>query len=58
MNNVKVTKGTLADGREIIFFDDSEPYVSGRKTRTIRDTRPWNLALCLPTKLPACVPTL
>lgn len=54
MTNVKVTKGTLADGREIIFFDDSEPYVSGRKTRTIRDTRPLE-PRTLPPHEAACV---
>jgi UDPglucose--hexose-1-phosphate uridylyltransferase len=37
---VRETRGRLADGREIIFFDDSEPYVSGRKVRRIRDPRP------------------
>lgn len=37
---VRVTRGRLADGREIIFFDDTEPYVSGRATRTVRDPRP------------------
>lgn len=37
---VTITKGTLADGRDIIFFDDSEPYVSGQKARTIVDPRP------------------
>lgn len=40
MSTVKITKGTLADGREIIFFDDSEPYVSGAQTRKIVDPRP------------------
>ncbi|WP_237233682.1 galactose-1-phosphate uridylyltransferase [Rothia nasisuis] len=56
MTNVKVTKGTLADGREIIFFDDSEPYVSGRKTRIIRDTRPLE-PRTLPPHEAACVRT-
>ena len=56
MTNVKVTKGTLADGREIIFFDDSEPYVSDRKTRTIRDTRPLE-PRTLPPHEAACVRT-
>ncbi|MFW0178711.1 galactose-1-phosphate uridylyltransferase [Rothia sp. P7208] len=34
------TSATLADGREIIFYDDSAEYVSGEKTRTIHDPRP------------------
>lgn len=38
--SVVKTAGRLADGREIIFFDDSEPYVSGRVRRTIHDPRP------------------
>lgn len=40
MTRVKITYGTLADGREIIFFDDSEPYVSGTRIRNITDHRP------------------
>ncbi|WP_178945359.1 galactose-1-phosphate uridylyltransferase [Kocuria sp. TGY1127_2] len=36
----RVTRGELADGREIIFFDDSEPYISGTRTRSIHDPRP------------------
>jgi len=30
----------LADGRELIYFDDSEPYRSGAKTREVLDERP------------------
>ncbi len=37
---VKVSRGKLADGREILFFDDSQPYLSGEKTREIKDERP------------------
>lgn len=33
------TAGTLADGREIIYFDDSAPYITGRAQRSARDTR-------------------
>ena len=54
MTTVKVTKGTLADGREIIFFDDSEPYVSGHKTRRIEDLRPLE-PRTLPPHEAACV---
>ena len=38
--DVRMTSTTLADGRELIYFDDSEPYVSGGATRTLTDARP------------------
>lgn len=34
------TSTTLADGRDLIYFDDSEPYVSGAATRRLDDPRP------------------
>lgn len=34
------TTTTLADGRELIYFDDSEPYASGGATRRLDDPRP------------------
>jgi UDPglucose--hexose-1-phosphate uridylyltransferase len=34
------TSTTLADGRELIYFDDSEPYLSGAATREVVDQRP------------------
>ncbi len=34
------TSTTLADGRELLYFDDSEPYVSGAATRRLDDPRP------------------
>jgi UDPglucose--hexose-1-phosphate uridylyltransferase len=34
------TSTTLADGRELIYFDDSEPYLSGAQTREVVDERP------------------
>ena len=37
---VRTTRATLADGREIIYYDDSEPYVSGGATRRLDDPRP------------------
>ena len=37
---VRRTSGHLADGRELIYFDDSEPYVSGRAQRSFDDRRP------------------
>ena len=37
---MRKTRTTLADGRELIYFDDSEPYVSGGATRELMDSRP------------------
>ena len=37
---VRRTRTTLADGRELIYFDDSAPYVSGGATRRLDDPRP------------------
>jgi len=37
---VRRTSMTLADGREIIYFDDSEPYRSGARIRDVVDQRP------------------
>ena len=37
---VRRTVDRLADGREIIYFDDTEPYLSGAATRATPDTRP------------------
>ncbi len=37
---VRRTSTRLADGRELIYFDDSEPYVSGHATRRLDDPRP------------------
>ena len=34
-----VTRTTLADGRELIYFDDEPDYVSGKKTRKLTDER-------------------
>ena len=34
------TSTTLADGRELLYFDDSEPYLSGAQTREVVDERP------------------
>jgi UDPglucose--hexose-1-phosphate uridylyltransferase len=38
-HRVRRTATTLADGRELLYFDDSEPYVSGAATRELHDTR-------------------
>jgi UDPglucose--hexose-1-phosphate uridylyltransferase len=38
--SVRRTSTRLADGRELIYFDDSEPYVSGGATRRLDDPRP------------------
>jgi UDPglucose--hexose-1-phosphate uridylyltransferase len=37
---VRRTSTTLADGRELIYFDDSEPYRSGAQRRDVTDERP------------------
>ncbi|HQY34241.1 galactose-1-phosphate uridylyltransferase [Actinotalea sp.] len=37
---VRRTATTLADGRDLIYFDDTEPYVSGAATRRLDDPRP------------------
>ena len=37
---VRRTATHLADGRELIYFDDSEPYLSGTATRRLDDPRP------------------
>ena len=36
---VRVTRTTLADGRELMYFDDDSAYVSGEKTRQLHDSR-------------------
>lgn len=37
---VRKTSTRMADGRELIYFDDSEPYASGAATRRLDDPRP------------------
>ena len=37
---VRRTRTTLADGRDLFYFDDSPDYVSGAKTRRLDDPRP------------------
>jgi UDPglucose--hexose-1-phosphate uridylyltransferase len=37
---VRKTRARMADGRELIYFDDTEPYVTGEATRDVADTRP------------------
>ena len=37
---VRRERGHLADGRQLIYFDDSEPYVSGQAQRSFDDPRP------------------
>src|SRR5580765_6429394 len=36
---VRRTSAHLADDREIIYFDDTEPYLSGEQTRELHDKR-------------------
>ena len=38
--SVRRTRDVLADGRELFYFDDTEPFVSGAATRVVPDTRP------------------
>ncbi len=38
--HVRRTRDVLADGRELFYFDDTEPYVSGLVSRAVPDTRP------------------
>jgi len=40
VSRVRATPTRLADGRELIYFDDSEPYLSGAATRRLDDPRP------------------
>lgn len=40
MTHVRRTATRMADGRELVYFDDSEPYVSGAATRRLDDPRP------------------
>ena len=35
----KVTRTTLADGRELLYFDDEPAYVAGEKQRELQDSR-------------------
>ena len=37
---MRLTPTKLADGRDLFYFDDSEPYVSGQATRRLDDLRP------------------
>ena len=37
---VRRTRDLLADGRELFYFDDTEPYLSGQVSRAVPDTRP------------------
>lgn len=34
------TSTTMADGRELIYFDDTEPWLSGERVRDAVDHRP------------------
>lgn len=39
MPELRITPATMADGRELIYFDDSPEYTSGQKQRTLEDPR-------------------
>jgi UDPglucose--hexose-1-phosphate uridylyltransferase len=43
LQRVRRTSTTLADGRELIYFDDSEPYLSGATSRAAVDERPLDV---------------
>lgn len=38
--HLRRTSTRLADGRELVYFDDSPAYVSGERTRRLDDPRP------------------
>ena len=38
-HRVRRTRAQMADGRELFYFDDTEPYVSGGASRVVPDTR-------------------
>ena len=38
-HRVRRTQAQMADGRELFYFDDTEPYVSGGASRVVPDTR-------------------
>ena len=40
---VRRTSKTLIDGRELVYFDDSEPYLSGARSREAVDERPLDV---------------
>jgi UDPglucose--hexose-1-phosphate uridylyltransferase len=39
VSRVRRTPARMADGRELLYFDDTEPYVSGSASRVVPDTR-------------------
>jgi len=39
---MRLTPTKLADGRDLFYFDDTEPYLSGQATRRLDDPRPLN----------------
>ena len=44
---MRKTSTTLADGRELIYYDDTEPYLSGGATRELVDSRPLPASMSL-----------
>jgi len=52
---VRRTATTLSDGRELIYYDDSEPYLSGGATRRLDDPRPLPDRFVSPIGAPAAV---
>ncbi len=41
---VRRTPDVMADGRQLFYFDDTEPYLSGKASRSVPDTRPLGAA--------------
>lgn len=41
----RITRTTLSDGRELLYFDDEPDYVAGKKTRKLDDERDLPLAI-------------
>ena len=38
--HIRITPATLADGRDFFYLDDDPEFVSGAKTRELKDPRP------------------
>lgn len=44
-HELRITRTTLSDGRELLYFDDEPDYVAGKKTRKLDDERDLPLAI-------------
>ena len=43
--HIRITPTTLADGRDFFYLDDDPEFVSGAKTRELKDPRPLDSVL-------------